>query len=64
MKRQVKVHRIGIHTAWIQVDGGNGQLVAVPINTVSHAHDPDGPRPGQVVEVKLPAWVEETADVL
>lgn len=63
MKRRCKIHRIGLHTAWITIEGApNSQLIPVPKEAVSSGHGADGPYPGDQITVKfLPGWVEEVA---
>jgi len=61
MNRKCTVHRIGMHTAWITVEGDrNNQLIAVPIEIMRVGHGDGGSYPGDIITVKfLPHWVEE-----
>jgi len=63
MKHRCTIARIGLHTAWVTVEGDrNHQVIAMPIELFK-GHDPDGPRPGDTRMVRLPAWAAEVAGV-
>ena len=65
MKHKCTIRRIGEHTAWISVGGDSShQVIAVPLEIVARNTDPDGPRPGACIQVVLPSWVAEVANVL